>query len=144
MQNYILVGMQIIEILEPANLLCSTPTLLVSQREGINIDNFDTFMTSKVHGPVFQNYFFVSFEESSFQRRKFQISVETVIPFGCTKQFCILQSPISYCVSLIIMVTITRHIFVTISQTEHFSAVKFAIGYKKNMNFFMIAKSLKV
>ena len=36
--------------------------------------------------------------------------------------FCILQLPISYCV---IMVTITKHIFINIFQTEHFSAVKF-------------------
>ena len=27
---------------------------------------------------------------------------------------------------------------------EHFSAVKFAIGYEKNMSFLVIAKSLKV
>ena len=45
---------------------------------------------------------------------------------------CILQIhvPISYCVSLI-MVTITRHIFINIFQTECFSAVKFAMGYEK-------------
>ena len=49
----------------------------------------------------------------------------------------------SWCVSLI-MVTITRHIFINISQTEHFSAVKFAIGYEKNMSFLVIAKSPKV
>ena len=30
---------------------------------------------------------------------KFQISAETVKSFGCTKQFCILQLPIPYCVS---------------------------------------------
>ena len=34
------------------------------------------------------------------------------------------------------MVTITRHIFINIFQTENFSAVKFAMGYeKKNMSF---------
>ena len=37
---------------------------------------------------------------------------------------------ILYCVSLI-MVIITRHVFVNIFQTEHFSAVKFGIGYKR-------------
>ena len=42
------------------------------------------------------------------------------------------------------MVTITRHIFINISQTEHFSTVKFAIGYEKNMSFLVIAKSPKV
>ena len=38
--------------------------------------------------------------------------------------------PVSYCVSLI-MVTITRHIFINIFQTEQFSAVKFALSYEK-------------
>ena len=43
----------------------------------------------------------------------------------------ILKLPKSYCVSLI-MVTITRHVFINIFQTGHFSAVKFAVGYDKN------------
>ena len=47
------------------------------------------------------------------------------------KQICILQLPIPYCVNLI-MVTITRHIFINIFQTKCFSAVKFAMGYEKN------------
>ena len=42
------------------------------------------------------------------------------------------------------MVTITRHVSINILQTEHFSAVQFAIGYDKNMSFFVIAKSPKV
>ena len=42
------------------------------------------------------------------------------------------------------MVTITRHIFINIFQIEHFSAVKIAMGYEKNMHFFVIAKSPKV
>ena len=41
------------------------------------------------------------------------------------------------------MVTITRHIFINIFLTKHFSAVKFAIGYEKNMRFLVIAKSQK-
>ena len=70
------------------------------------------FVNFKVHGPIFQNLFFsLSFEESSLQKYKFQISVETVQPFGCTKQFCRLQLPISYCASLN-MITIIRHIFI--------------------------------
>ena len=73
----------------------------------------------------------ISFEESSLQRRKFQIITETIKPFGFTNQFCILQLPISYCVSLI-MVTITRHVFTNIFQMEHCSAVEFAMGYEKN------------
>ena len=74
-------------------------------------------------------FFSFSFEESSLQRCKFQISVETVKLFGFTKQFCILQLPISYRVSLL-MVTMTRYVFINIFQTEHFSAVKFAMGYE--------------
>ena len=45
------------------------------------------------------------------------------------------------------MVTITRHIFINIFQTEHFLAVKCSIGYEKNMSFLnydsKISKSLK-
>ena len=67
--------------------------------------------------------FSVSFKESSLQRCKFEISVEMVKPFRYTKQICILQLPIiSYCISLI-MVTITRHVFINILQTECFSAL---------------------
>ena len=42
------------------------------------------------------------------------------------------------------MVTITRHVFIYIFQTERFSAVKLAMGYEKNMSFLVIAKSPKV
>ena len=59
------------------------------------------------------------------------------------KQICILQMPISYCVSFI-MVTITRHIFINIFQTECFSAVRFAMSHEKNMSFLVIPKSPKV
>ena len=48
---------------------------------------------------------------------------------------CILQLPVSYCVSLN-MVTITRHVFITISQTEHISAVKFAMGCEKKYELY--------
>ena len=41
-------------------------------------------------------------------------------------------------------VTITRHVFINIIQTEHFSAVKFTMGYEKNVSFLVIAKSSKV
>ena len=94
-----------------------------------------------MHGPILKISFSVSFEESSLQRCKFQISVETVKPFGCTKQFCILQLPISYCINY---GTITRHVFINIFQTEHSSAVNFAMGYEKNMSFLVIAKFPKV
>ena len=39
---------------------------------------------------------------------------------------CILKLPIP---PSVIMVTITRHVFINIFQTEHFSAVKFYMGY---------------
>ena len=97
----------------------------------------------KVHGPIFQNSFCISFKGSSHQRCKFQISVKSVKPFGCWKQFCILQLPISYCVSLI-MVTITGHVFINFFQTDHFLALKFYMSYEKNMSFLVIQKSPKV
>ena len=43
-----------------------------------------------------------------------------------------------------IMVTITRHFFIDFFQTKHFSAVKFYMGYEKNMSFHVIPKSPKV
>ena len=86
-------------------------------------------MHLEVHGHIFQN---LASEESSLQRCKFKVSVETVKPFGCMEQFCTLQLPISYCVSLI-MVTITRHVFFNIFQTEHFLAVEFSMGYMKTI-----------
>ena len=51
----------------------------------------------------------------------------------------ILQLPILMCISLI-MVTITRHIFIKINifQTERFPAVKFAMGYEKNVSFLLL------
>ena len=55
--------------------------------------------------------------------------------------FCVLQLPISYSVSSI-MVTITRYVFINTFQTEHFSAVKFHMGYK-DMSFLAIPKSAK-
>ena len=71
----------------------------------------------KVHGPIFQNLVFYSFEESSLERCKFQISVETVKLFGCTKdrkQFCILQLPIA------IYLTVCRP---TVSEPDTFSLI---------------------
>ena len=40
----------------------------------------------------------------------------------------------------LIMVTITRHVFINIFQTKHFLAVNFSMGYEKNMCFLVIAK----
>ena len=42
------------------------------------------------------------------------------------------------------MVTITRQIFINIFQMEHFSAVKFYMGYEKNMSFLVKPKSTKL
>ena len=42
------------------------------------------------------------------------------------------------------MVTTTRQVFINIFQTECFSTVKFAMGYGRNMSFFVIPKSPKV
>ena len=96
----------------------------------------------KVQGSICSKLSFVSFV-ASLQRCNFQISVEAIKLLECTKQFCILQLPISYCVGLI-MATITKHIFINIFQMKQFSAVKFAMGYEKNMSFLMIAKSPQV
>ena len=115
---------------QPISLLArgdsSTCTSVKNVLHAQLINEWNVFML-KVHGPIFQNLLFCFIWESSLQRFKFKISIETVKPFGCTKQVCLLQLPITYCVSLI-MVTITRHIFNNIFQTEHFSAVKFAMG----------------
>ena len=102
----------------------------------------------EVYCPFFKIKFFVSFEESSLQRCQFKISVETVEMFGCMKQFYILWLPISYWIlcsfKSFSMVSISRDVFIDIFQVKHFSAVKFVIGYEKNMNFLVIPKSPKV
>ncbi len=94
-------------------------------------------------GPISQNENFYSNDASSPKISWFQISFKSVQPFGHKKTLSILQWPIPYCVSLI-MVTITSHIFVNIFRTVHFSAVKFTRGNGKNMNFLLIPKSPKV
>ena len=43
----------------------------------------------------------------------------------------------------LIMVTITRHVFINNAQTEHFSAVEFTMGYGKNTSFLVIANLQK-
>ena len=37
------------------------------------------------------------------------------------------------------MVTKTRYVFINIFQMEHLLAVKFSMGYEKNMSFLVIA-----
>ena len=54
-----------------------------------------------------------------------------------------LQLSVPNWVSLI-MVIITRHIFINIFKTEHFSAVKFSMGFEKNTSFLVVPKSPKV
>ncbi len=94
-------------------------------------------------GPISQNGNFYSNDALSPKISLFQISFKLVEPFGHKKRLRILQLPIPYCVSLI-MVTITSYIFINIFQTVHFSAVKFTRGNEKNMSFLLIPKSLKV
>ena len=55
----------------------------------------------KVHVLCFKIQFSVSFELSSHQRCKFKSSVERSSRMDVQSSFCILQFPISYCVSLI-------------------------------------------
>ncbi len=94
-------------------------------------------------GPISQNGNSYSNDASSPKVSWFQISFQSVKPFGHKKRLRILQLPIPYCVSLI-MVTITSHIFINMFQTVHFSAVKFTRGNEKNMSFLLIPTSPKV
>ncbi len=93
--------------------------------------------------PISQNGDIYSIDGSSPKKSWFQISVKWVKPFGHKKRLRILQLPIPYCVSLI-MVTITSKIFINIFQTVYFSAVKFTRSNEKNMSFLLIPKSPKV
>ncbi len=97
----------------------------------------------KMPGPISQNGNFYSNDASSPKISWFQISFKSVKTFGHKRRLHILQLPIPYCVSLI-MVTITSHIFINIFQIVHFSAVKFTRGNEKNMSFLLILKSPKV
>ncbi len=90
-------------------------------------------------GPISQNEDIYSNDVSSPNKYWFQVSVESVKPFGCKKRLRILQLPIPYCINLI-MVTITSHFFINIFKTVHFSAVKFTRGNEKNMSFLLIPK----
>ncbi len=94
-------------------------------------------------GPISQNGHFYSNDASSPKIYGFQISFKSVKPFGHKKRLHILQLPMPYRISLI-MVTITSHIFIDIIQTIHFSAEKFTMGNEKNMRFLLILKSPKV
>ena len=46
---------------------------------------------------------------------------------------------ISYCVRFI-TVTMTRHNFINIFPTEHFSSVNFGMSYEKKISFLVIAE----
>ena len=69
-----------------------------------------------------------------------------VKPFWFGKQFCICKYLYNYYVKphLMIMVTMIRHLFINIFQTQHFSAIKFYLGYEKYMSFLVIPTSPKV
>ncbi len=101
------------------------------------------FNTLKVPGPISKNGDFDSNDASLPNKSWFQISVKSVKPFEYKKRLGILQLPIPYCVSFI-MVTVTSHIFINIFQTVHFPAIKFSRGNQKNMSFLLIPKSPKV
>ena len=47
----------------------------------------------------------------------------------------ILYIAVAYILLSLIMVTITKHIFINIFLTEYFLAVKFFMGYEKNNTF---------
>ncbi len=118
--------------------------MLFQIKEAFHDSNITFSMLSwKVLGPISQNGNFYSNDASSPKISWFQISFKSVKPFGHKKRSRILQLPIPYCVSLI-MVTITSHIFINIFKTVHFSAVKFTRGNKKYMGFLLIPKSPKV
>ncbi len=90
-------------------------------------------------GPIAQSGHFYSNDASSPKISWYQISFESGKPFGHKKRLRILQLPIPYCVSLI-MVTITSHIFIiNIFQMVHFLAVKFTICLKY---FFVVSARL--
>ena len=98
------------------------------------------------HNPVdlkVLDFISVSFEESSHQRCKFKISVDGQAILIYQANLYIAVVYILLCIS-IIMVTITRHIFINIFRREHFSAVKLAKSYEKNMSYLTISKSQNV
>ena len=98
----------------------------------------------KVHGLISQNL--VSKNDASSPKNSwFQISFKSVKPFLFRNRLCILQFPIPYCVSLI-MVTITSHIFINTFKMVCFPAVKFTRGNEKNISFLLIpiSESLKI
>ena len=59
-----------------------------------------------------------------------------------------IRSNFVYCsgllLSKLIMITITRHVFINIFQTKHLSAVKVIMIYEKKISFLVIPKSPKV
>ena len=88
----------------------------------------------------FSSLFYLKNHHSKDVNFKFQLKRSSRLDIR--SNFFILQLPISYCVSLI-MVTITRQVFTNIFQMEHFSAVKFAMDYEKNMSSLVIPKISK-
>ncbi len=61
--------------------------------------------------PISQNGDFYSNGASSPKKFWFKVSVKAVKPFEYMKRFCILQQPIPYCVSLIMVSHISINIF---------------------------------
>ncbi len=97
----------------------------------------------KVPGPISHTGDLYSNDASSLKKSWFKFQLNRFNRLDTRRDDIILQLPISYCVSLI-MVTITSHIFISIFQTVRFSAVKFTRDNEKNMSFLLMPKSLKV
>ena len=102
--------------------------------------------TCSVYLKVRSLIFKILFSTSMYHHPKdvnLKVSVETINLIGRTKQFaycsCLYLTVLAY-----LWLTITSHIFINIFQREHFWAVKFAIGYEKNMSFLVIPKSSKI
>ncbi len=96
-----------------------------------------------MHDPISQNEDIYSNDASSTKKSWFQISVKAVKLFGNKKRLHILQLPIPYCVSLIMVTITSSHIFINIFQTVHFSAVKFTVGNEKNIWAFFWYQNLR-
>ena len=84
----------------------------------------------KVHSPIFQNLVFGFIWRLLLQRYQFKIVEANLY----TAVVYILLCKLSY----------SYHYQAHFFQMEHFSAVKFAVGYEKNMNFLVMPKSSKV
>ena len=98
--------------------------------------NTSRYILLKVHGPIFQTLVFSFIRRIVTPKVNLKFRLKHFKPFGCMKQICILQLPISYCISLV-MVNITTHIFINIFHMERLSAVKFALRFMRKISAFL-------